>query len=321
MKTLTIIIPCYNEEAVLSETNRRVLNVIDNLEGFDSNILYVNDGSKDKTGDLLRTFCEESPKVKAVMLSRNFGHQAALTAGLKECDADYIAVIDADLQDPPELIPEMLHLMITKDANVVFGVRKEREGEGWFKKFSAKWFYRFLNSMSDSPFPVDTGDFRIIDRKVLNTFNQLPEHNKYIRGLISWIGFKQLPFYYVRQERLAGETKYSMKNMINLADNALHYFSVKPLKIASSLGLLSVIIGLIMAIWTFGGKIFGYTHPESGWTSIIIIIIFFGGVQLLTIGLLGKYVGVIFDEVKRRPEYIIAEIVGDSDTENNKELP
>lgn len=310
MKTLSIIIPCYNEEAVLPTTNRRVLDVLDQIQDCIGSILYIDDGSQDNTSELIRQFSEEDSRVSGIFLSRNFGHQSALTAGLKLCYSDYVAVIDADLQDPPEKIPEMLKLLIEENANVVYGVRLQREGETGLKKFTAKIFYRFLNAMSESPFPVDTGDFRVMDKKMLDVFREFPEHNKYIRGLISWIGLKQVPFHYVRHERAAGSTKYQMRQMINLASNALHYFSVKPLKLASSLGYLSVIIGLFMAAWTFGGKVLGYTHPESGWTSIIIVIIFFGGVQLLTIGMLGRYVGVIFDEVKHRPEYIIADKVG-----------
>ena len=209
----------------------------------------------------------------------------------------------------PELIPELIQCQEKEGANVVYCVRKSRSGESRFKLWSAKVFYRTLNRMSEVKFPLDTGDFRLIDSKIIHEFNQFKERGKYIRGLISWVGFKQVPFYYERDVRQAGTTKYPLKKMLSFGSKALLYFSKKPLQMAISLGFITVLIGIIMALWYVFGKIFGYTNAESGWTSIMISIIFFGGIQLLTIGVLGQYIGILFDEVKERPEYIIDDII------------
>jgi dolichol-phosphate mannosyltransferase len=230
-----------------------------------------------------------------------------VTAGINHCDADLAVIIDADMQDPPELIPEILKLQEKEEADVVYCVRKSREGESLFKKLTAKMFYRTLNYMSDVDFPVDTGDFRLINRKVIEQFNQLKERGKYIRGLISWVGFKQVPFYYERESRIAGETKYPLSKMWKFASTAMLYFSKKPLHLAMSLGFVAVFVGIVLAVWFTLGKIYGFSHAEIGWTSIMTSIIFFGGVQLLTVGVLGQYIGILFDEIKARPEYIIAE--------------
>jgi dolichol-phosphate mannosyltransferase len=222
---------------------------------------------------------------------------------------DVAVIIDADLQDPPEVILEMLNIMKTEQANVVYGVRKHRKGESWFKLLTAKLFYRLLNYLSDVKFPVDTGDFRLMDRKVINEFNALKEKNKYIRGLISWMGFKQMPCYYEREKRFAGETKYPFRKLLKLALTGIFYFSKKPLNVATSLGFVSIVLGLLYAAWVFVSRLLFDNYIISGWTSTIIIIIFFGGVQLLTIGVLGQYIGNIFDEAKGRPEYIVSEKV------------
>jgi dolichol-phosphate mannosyltransferase len=217
-------------------------------------------------------------------------------------------IIDADLQDPPELIPELIDLQEKEQANVVYCVRKNRSGESKFKLWSAKLFYRLLNKLSETQFPLDTGDFRLIDANVIREFNRFKEKGKYIRGIISWIGFKQIPYYYERDARQAGKTKYPFKKMFTFASIALFYFSKKPLLLAISLGFAAVLFGMIMALWYMFGKIFGFTNTESGWTSIMITIIFFGGIQLLTVGVLGQYISILFDEVKERPEYIIDKI-------------
>jgi dolichol-phosphate mannosyltransferase len=301
---LSVIVPCYNEEAVIGETYRRLKSVFE-IEQFSYELIFINDGSTDKTLALLKVLSEEDKTVKILNFSRNFGHQCAVTAGLNHCIGDIAVIIDSDLQDPPEVIPNMLNLMHTEQADVVYGVRKKREGESWFKLFTAKIFYRLLNKLSDVKFPVDTGDFRLVNRKVINQFNSLEEKNKYIRGLISWMGFKQLPFYYEREARFAGETKYPLKKMLKFAMIGLFYFSKKPLNIATSLGFFSVLLGLLYLLWIFISLIFSLGHTVSGWTSTVVIIVFFGGVQLLTIGILGKYIGNLFDEAKNRPEYII----------------
>lgn len=303
---ISVIIPCYNEELVVLETHKRLSEVMKQT-GMDYELVFINDGSRDQTFPLLYQLSQTDSAVKIINFSRNFGHQCAVTAGINHCNGDLAVIIDADLQDPPEVILDMLEIQQKENANVVYGVRKKREGESKFKLLTAKYFYRILNKLSDVQFPVDTGDFRLIDRKIINEFNHLHEKNKYIRGLISWMGYKQLPCYYERKERFAGETKYPLKKMLRFAATGLLAFSKKPLKVAIWTGLASVIIGLIYALIIL---IFKILYPSSyvvGWTSIIFIIIFFGGIQLLTIGILGEYIGNLFDEAKDRPEYIINE--------------
>lgn len=321
MQTLTVIIPCYNEEAVVDAAYERVRAVLDLMErdcGVRGSLLFVNDGSSDGTAQMLNALAEKDERVQVVHLSRNFGHQAALSAGISFCHSDYAVVMDADLQDPPEVIPEMWRLMQERGVDVVYGVRRERKGESWFKRTTAKVFYRVLNGMSDFHIPVDTGDFRLMNREVLDAFRQLPEHNKYIRGLISWMGFTQMPYEYNRQARVAGETKYSLGGMVSLALNAMQYFSNKPLRLAMSLGYIAVLLAVLLGLWVFFGKLLGFTHPETGWSSIIVVLTFFAGVQLICLGMLSNYVATIFDEVKRRPEYIVARTIN-IDEQKNKD--
>ncbi|MDR2118671.1 MAG: glycosyltransferase family 2 protein [Tannerellaceae bacterium] len=306
MKKLTIIIPCYNEEEVVGESYRRTKQVMLSLPN-PSEIIYINDGSRDRTKCILNEIADSDPQVKVIHFSRNFGHQPAVTAGINRCTTDLAIIMDADLQDPPELIPQILALQEQEQANVVYCVRKSREGDHFFKRLTAKVFYRVMNSMSEVKFPFDTGDFRLIDRRIMDEFGRLNERGKYIRGLISWIGFRQVPFYYKHEARAAGKTKYPFSKMIRFASSAVLYFSNKPLKLAMSLGFTAVIIGLVLATWFTLGKIYGFSKAESGWTSIVSMIIFFGGIQLLTVGVLGQYIGVLFNEIKARPEYIIEE--------------
>jgi len=305
MQTLSLIVPCYNEAAVIEATYERFKKVMDGLIDIQPELIFINDGSKDNTGALLSAIAKQDSRVNVLHFSRNFGHQPAVTAGIHFCKSDLAIIMDADLQDPPELIPEILEKQKTENANVVYCVRQKRDGVSIFKKFSYKLFYRSLNKLSEVPFPLDTGDFRLIDRKVMDEFNHFREKNKYIRGIISWVGFKQIPLYYERDARFAGETKYPLSKLMHLAGTAMLYFSKKPLKVAVGLGFLSVMIGLIYAVWIILGKIYGFTNAETGWSSIIVLVVFFGGVQLLTIGVLGQYIGIIFDEVKDRPEYIV----------------
>ena len=309
MSKLSIIIPCYNEEDVIAESYKRTKSVLETLS-CKSEIIYVNDGSSDRTYELLNDIAANDKDVKVLHFSRNFGHQPAVSAGIHHCDADWAIIMDADLQDPPELIPSILQLREQEKANVVYCVRKSRDKEGVFKRISARIFYRTINRMSEVQFPLDTGDFRLIDRKVIEQFCRLREHGKYIRGLVSWMGFRQVPFYYERKARFAGETKYPLKAMMRFGATALMYFSKKPLLLATGLGFLSVVVGIILAIWFTLGKIYGFNNAETGWTSIMTTVVFFGGVQLLTIGVLGQYIGILFDEVKDRPEYIIDEKTG-----------
>ncbi len=306
MKKLAVIVPCYNEELVIEESYRRTKAVLQSMP-IDTEIIYINDGSRDKTRELLDGIADADPQVRVIHFSRNFGHQPAVTAGINNCDADLAVIIDADMQDPPELIPDILALQEKESANVVYCVRKSREGESFFKKITSKAFYRLLNYMSELSFPLDTGDFRMIDRKIMDQFDRFQERGKYIRGLISWLGYKQVPFQYEREARIAGETKYPFSKMWKFASTAMLYFSKKPLRLATSLGFIAVVVGIVLAAWFTLGKIYGFSNAESGWTSIMTSVIFFGGVQLLTVGVLGQYIGILFDEVKARPEYIIDE--------------
>jgi dolichol-phosphate mannosyltransferase len=301
---LCIIVPCYNEEKVIPEFYKRIKKVLEKLS-ISSEIIFINDGSSDHTETILNTIAEEDNSVKIISFSRNFGHQNAVTAGLNNCNTDLAVIIDVDLQDPPELIPDMIKTLKENEANMVYCIRKKRKGESYFKKKSAKLFYRFLNMFSEIKLPVDSGDFRIIDRNIITEFNRLHEKKKYIRGLVSWVGYKHVPFYYEREPRLAGETKYPLSKMVKFATSSMLYFSTKPLRIATMLGFLSVIFALGLTAWSIMGKIFGYTHADTGWTSLFVLITFFGGIQLITIGIIGAYVGNLFEEIKNRPEYII----------------
>jgi dolichol-phosphate mannosyltransferase len=303
-KSLSIIVPCFNEEAVIETTYNRLKHTLSKIE-FDSEIIFINDGSTDLTSKKLTEIASKDQCVKVISFSRNFGHQKAVTAGINNCSADMAVIIDADLQDPPELIPDMIKTMVDSNAQVVYCVRKSRKGEGFFKRLTAKLFYRLINFFSEIKLPVDTGDFRLIDSSIIREFNRLNEKGKYIRGLVSWVGFKQVPFYYEREARFAGETKYPFSKMIRFAATSLLYFSTKPLKIATGLGFIAVVIALSLTIWSVLGKILGYTHADSGWTSLFTAIVFFGGVQLISIGILGSYIGNLFNEIKNRPEYII----------------
>lgn len=249
MKKVSVVIPMYNEEEVANKSYTKIKDILENLKQYEYEIIFVNDGSKDSTLSILQKIAKENEKVKVLSFSRNFGHQAAVTAGIKEVAGDAIVIIDADLQDPPELIPQMLELW--EDGNeVIYGKRKKRKGESAFKLVTAKMFYKTLNALSDVEIPKDTGDFRLIDRKVIDVVNSLPEHNKFLRGLFSWVGFKQIPFEYERQERAAGKTKYPLKKMIKLATDGIISFSTKPLKLVGGLGFITIIISIIILIYS-----------------------------------------------------------------------
>ena len=304
MKKVSVVIPMYYEEEVANECYNRMKKVLESIENYDYELVFVNDGSKDKTLSILEEIARKDEKAKVISFSRNFGHQAAVTAGLKFVTGDAIVIIDADLQDPPELIPEMLKLW--EDGNeVIYGKRKTREGESHFKLFTAKMFYKTLNALSDVEIPKDTGDFRLVDRKVVDTINQLPEHNKFLRGLFSWVGYKQKAYEYERKERFAGKTKYPLKKMLKLASDGIISFSTKPLKLVGILGMLSIIISFIVLIYSIISYIFKLNTLTAGWTSIMVAITFFAGVQLLSIWIMSEYIGRIYDETKQRPQYII----------------
>ena len=305
MEKVSVIIPMYYEEEVAEECYKRVKNVLISLKDYEHEILFVNDGSKDKTLEILESIAEKDKQVKVISFSRNFGHQFAVTAGLQYVTGDAIVVIDADLQDPPELIPDMLTLW--KQGNeVIYAKRKTREGESKFKLLTAKMFYRILNGLSDVEIPADTGDFRLVDRKVVDVINSMPEHNKFLRGLFSWIGFKQQPFEYERKERFAGKTKYPLKKMLKLASDGIISFSTKPLKIVGGLGIITIIISILLLIYSVMSYIFNLNQLTPGWTSIMVAITLFSGVQLLSIWIISEYLARIYDESKKRPQYIIS---------------
>ena len=304
MKKISVVVPMYYEEKVVEECYNRLLKNLKEQENYEYEIIFVNDGSTDKTLILLEEIAKKDKNVKVLSFSRNFGHQAAVTAGLKHVTGDAILIIDADLQDPPELIGEMLKLW--EDGNeVIYGKRKSREGESFFKLFTAKMFYKTLNALSDIEIPKDTGDFRLVDRKIVDTINSMPEHNKFLRGLFSWVGYKQYAYEYERQERFAGETKYPLKKMLKLASDGIFSFSTKPLKLVGILGMISIGISILIIIYTLLSYIFEWNHLTAGWTSIMITVTFFAGIQLLSLWIMSEYIARIYDESKGRPQYII----------------
>ena len=308
MKKISLVIPMYYEEQVAEECYRRTRNVLKSIEEYDYEIIFINDGSKDKTLEILETIAKEDNKVKVISFSRNFGHQSAVTAGLKYATGDAIIIIDADLQDPPELIPDMLKYW-ENGYDVIYGKRKKREGESAFKLLTAKVFYETLNKLSDVEIPKDTGDFRLVDKKVVDVVNNLPEHNKFLRGLFSWVGFRQYAYEYERKERFAGKTKYPLKKMMKLAKDGIFSFSTKPLKIVGGLGIISVIISIAILIYAILSYAYSWNNLTPGWTSIMCTITFLGGVILLSVWMLGEYIGRIYEETKQRPQYIIEKAI------------
>ena len=308
MKKISVVVPMYYEEEVAKECYTRLKGVLDKIENYSYEIIFVNDGSKDKTLEILKDIAKEDENSKIISFARNFGHQCAVTAGLRYVTGDAIVIIDADLQDPPELIPEMLKLW--EDGNdVIYGKRKSREGESRFKLLTASMFYKTLNELSDVEIPKDTGDFRLVDRKVVDVINSLPEHNKFLRGLFSWVGFKQTPFEYERKERYAGKTKYPLKKMLKLAQDGIFSFSIKPLKIVGAMGILSVLISIILFVYAVLSYAFDWNNLVPGWTSLMVTMTFIGGMILISLWMIGEYIGRIYDETKRRPEYIIDETI------------
>jgi len=304
MKKVSLVIPMYYEEEVAEECYDRVTKVLSSLQDYTYEIVFINDGSKDKTLEILEKIVEKDKQVKIVSFARNFGHQCAVTAGLQEVTGDAIVIIDADLQDPPELIPEMLKLWEAGNE-VIYGKRKTRDGESKFKLLTAKMFYQTLNALSDVDIPKDTGDFRLVDKKVVDVINSLPEHNKFLRGLFSWVGFKQIPFEYERKERFAGKTKYPLKKMLKLASDGIISFSTKPLKIVGGLGILSMVISVLVLVYAILSFIFHWHNLTAGWTSLMVTMTFLSGIILISLWMIGEYIARIYDEVKQRPQYII----------------
>ncbi|GAB1807987.1 glycosyltransferase family 2 protein [Priestia megaterium] len=300
----SIVVPVYNEEEVIHETYRRLTEVMRSTkEAYE--LLFVNDGSRDQTAEIIKEYSEQDPAVVLLDFARNFGHQIAITAGMDYARGEAVVVIDADLQDPPELILEMIEKW-KQGFDVVYAKRTKRKGETYFKKQTAAMFYRFLRAMTDIDIPLDTGDFRLLDRKVCNQMNSIQEKNRFVRGLVSWVGFKQIAVEYERDERLAGESKYPLKKMLKLSMDGITSFSYKPLKLASYAGVTLSGIGFIYLLVVLYLKLFT-DSTITGWSSLIVIQLFFSGIILIILGMIGEYIGRIYDETKNRPLYIVRE--------------
>lgn len=301
---LSIVSPMWNEEesadAFLEELTRQV----DLLPDTDIEILIVNDGSGDRTGEILDSWAQRRSDLTVLSLSRNFGHQAAITAGVFSATGDVVIVMDSDLQDPPELIPAMLEKW-RSGADVVYAVRKERRGESAFKRGTASAYYRLLRWMSDTDIPADTGDFRLMSREVVEALRSMPERDRYMRGMVAWVGFTQEPLYFDRSERFAGTTKYSMKKMIKLGTAGILGFSDKPLYLAVASGFVVMGVAFLGLIWVLLSSIFGWGDLVRGWASIALIVMFFAAVQLIFLGVIGIYISHVFTETKQRPLFII----------------
>jgi dolichol-phosphate mannosyltransferase len=303
----SIVVPAYNEENTLVEFHARLSKVLQSLDG-QSEILFINDGSTDETERLLRQLHQKDSRIKILHLSRNFGHQVAITAGVDMAQGRACLIMDADLQDPPEVIPEMVAFW-RGGFDVVYGVRKKRLGESRFKLATASLFYKTLKHLAHIEIPQNVGDFRLLDRKVVDALKKLPEKNRFVRGLVSWVGFKQTHLLYERDARFAGETKYPFLKMLQFALDGITSFSAIPLRLATWMGLLCSFASFLIILWVVGAKLFT-DRTVLGWASVMVVMLFIGGIQLFTIGILGEYIGRIFDEVKQRPLYLVREKIG-----------
>lgn len=306
---VSLVVPCYNEEEVIAETHRRLAALADGRPGERFEFVFVNDGSRDRTLELLRGIAAADARVRVVSFARNFGHQLAVTAGVDHAVGDAVVLIDADLQDPPEVVGQMIDHW-KEGYEVVYGVRTDRPGESRFKLFTAHVFYRLLNRLSDTPIPLDTGDFRLMDRAVADVLRAMPERDRFIRGLVSWIGYRQLALPYRRAERFAGSTKYPLRKMVRFASDGMISFSVKPLKLAIMVGVLSALAACLGIVWVLVGRLLSDDFVIPGWSATIIAILFLGGMQLLCTGILGEYIGRIYMQTKGRPLYIVGETIG-----------
>jgi len=304
MKKISIVIPVFNEEEVLNrcydELNEKLISKIK----YNFEIIFINDGSIDKSKEILTELSKKDNSVKVINFSRNFGSQNAIMAGLKFTEGDSIIIMDADLQDPVEALPDMIKLW-EEGNDVIYGKRSTRKGESAFKLMTAKMFYSTLNALSDVEIPKDTGEFRLVDRKIVDVINNLPEHNKFLRGLFSWVGFKQVPYEYNREERKEGQTKFTLKKMIRLSKDGIFSFSTKPLDIIGKFGFIVMILAFAFLVYSIISYIINPEALVRGWTSLIVAITFFSGVQLLSLWIIAQYIGRIYDEGKNRPNYII----------------
>ncbi|PKA14898.1 glycosyltransferase family 2 protein [Leptospira haakeii] len=309
---LSLVIPVYNEEKTIPELVKRLrglLTILKEKHHFgkeDTEILFVNDGSRDGTFDVLKKFCEREPGFFLLNLSRNYGHQLAITAGIDTARGETVAVMDGDLQDPPEFVAD-LYAKMSEGYDVVYARRKKREGESFFKLITAHVFYRILKKLTRFEIPIDTGDFRIMSRRVTNVLVSMKEQHRYIRGLIAWIGFRQTGLEYDRDERFDGETKFSVSKMLKFALDGITSFSSAPLKFSSYLGFTSAFFGALYTIYILYLKLFT-DNTIQGWTSVMIVALVLGGIQLIALGMIGEYLSRVHDQSKNRPLYVIEKI-------------
>jgi polyisoprenyl-phosphate glycosyltransferase len=299
---LSVVAPCYNESEVINELYARVTDTCRKLFGDDYEFILVNDGSRDSTWVDICRLADADPNVVGVNLSRNHGHQLALSAGLSICRGSHIFTLDADLQNPPELLGPMLDLM-DEGADVVYGQRNKRMGETWFKKASARAFYGLLLSLVEMEIPTETGDFRLMSRRALDILNSMPEHHRFIRGMVSWIGLRQVPLVYDGEPRAAGVSKYPLSKMLRFALDGITGFSIRPLRVASYLGFLFGATGMSLLLYAFYSWISG--SAVTGWTSLIMVVLLLGSTQLFVLGIIGEYLGRLYIESKRRPLFVI----------------
>jgi dolichol-phosphate mannosyltransferase len=307
---VSVIVPCYNEAEVIRETHARLVGVLEELEPLKFEIIYVDDGSRDQTPEILGELQRVDGRVRVIRLSRNFGHQVAVTAGLEHAVGDAVVLIDADLQDPPEVILEMMKRW-REGYHVAYGLRTERSGETGFKVWTAHVFYRLINRMSETKMPLDTGDFRLMDRRVVDALLAMPERDRFLRGMVSWVGFRQAAVPYERAPRLAGTSKYPLMKMIRFAMDGVLSFSFIPLRLATWLGFITLGIAIAGIIYAVLLRLYtDEKHWVRGWASIFTAVLFMGGVQLISLGIIGEYLGRIYSEVKQRPLYVVQERLG-----------
>lgn len=304
-RSLSIVVPLYNEETVIEKMYERLIEIM-NKNNFSFEIIFVNDGSEDNTLKIAKKICAKDNRVKLISFSRNFGHQIAITAGMDKCSGQGVVIIDADLQDPPEIIVEMVKKW-NDGYHVIYGKRTERKGETAIKLFTASAFYKTLKLLTAVDIPVNTGDFRLMDRSVVRELQKMKERSRFIRGMVSWVGFRQCAVTYVREERYAGKTKYPFKKMFKFAIDGILSFSQIPLKLSSAFGILCSCVSFLFIFYGLIIKIFYPTRAITGWASTFVAILFIGGVQLICIGIVGEYLGRIYEEIKQRPMYIIEE--------------
>lgn len=317
IETISVVCPVFNESEGIYEFYSRTSAAMKAIEpSVDYELIFVNDGSSDDTSDVLRKIASDDAHVGLIEFSRNFGHQIAITAGIDHAEGDAVVIIDSDLQDPPEVIAQMVDLW-RDGGDVIYGQRNSRPGESRFKLFTARVFYRLINSLSDVALPLDAGDFRLMDRKVVDALKEMREESRYVRGLVAWVGFNQASLRYDRDVRYAGETKYPLRKMLRFAADGISSFSEKPLRLAMQAGMAITLVAFLMAIWILCAKVIDPSSQLPGYASMMAVVLLLGGIQLLSIGVLGQYIGRTYREVKGRPLYVVADRINTS----NGELP